>query len=77
MSKVLKLAVLACVTEEPTGNCSCAGTSCSMDARFQGPVGTWDVSGVGSMYRLFYSYGQFNGDISVWDTSKVTAMGSM
>ena len=45
----LKAAVVKCVEEEPTGNCTCAGTSCSADPRFQGPIGTWDVSGVEDM----------------------------
>ena len=73
----LKAAVVKCVTEDPTGGCDCAGTSCSTDARFQGEIGTWDVSGVDNMYRLFYTYGQFNQDISVWDTSSVTTMQDM
>ena len=74
----LKAAVEKCVEEDPTGGCECAGTSCSPDARFQGKIGTWDVSGVESMYRLFYKdYGQFNGDISQWDTSSVTRMDGM
>ena len=45
----LKAAVVKCVTEDPTGGCECAGTSCSTDARFQGEIGTWDVSGVADM----------------------------
>ena len=73
----LKAAVVKCVEEDPTGGCECAGTSCSTDARFQGRIGTWDVSGVGDMKALFYTYGQFNQDISAWDTSSVTTMRSM
>ena len=80
----LKAAVVKCVKEEPTGNCACAGTSCSTDARFQGPIGTWDVSGVEDMKSLFETrdsnsctiYCDFNGNISAWDTSSVTTMWS-
>ena len=69
---VLKAAVVKCVGEDATGNCECAGTSCSTDSRFQGRIGTWDVSGVAGMHRLFYTansgactiYCDFNGDIS-------------
>ena len=81
----LKAAVVKCVEEDPTGGCACAGTSCSADARFQGSIGTWDVSGVKDMDKLFYTansaactiYCDFNGDISVWDTSSVTTMHGM
>ena len=73
----LKAAVVNCVGQDPTGGCECAGTSCSTDKRFQGKIGTWDVSGADNMYRLFYTYGQFNQDISVWDTSSVTTMQDM
>ena len=80
----LKAAVVKCVTEDPTGGCACAGTSCSTDARFQGKIGTWDVSGVEDMYQLFYTggsgactiYCDFDGNISAWDTSSVTTMWS-
>ena len=85
VSEELKAAVVKCVSEEPMGNCSCAGMSCSTDARFQGEIGTWDVSGVTNMLKLFYTYGSnkctiycdFNGDISEWDTSSVTRMDRM
>ena len=81
----LKAAVVNCVGQDPTGGCECAGTSCSTDARFQGRIGTWDVSGVAGMHRLFYTansgactiYCDFNGDISKWDTSSVTDMDTM
>ena len=81
----LKAAVVKCVTEEPTGNCACAGTSCSTDARFQGPIGTWDVSRVRNMEMLFYTgnthacsiYCDFNGNISAWDTSSVKKVDHM
>ena len=73
------------MTEEPTGNCSCAGTPCSTDPRFQGKIGTWDVSGVEDMENLLYTansgactiYCDFNGDISEWDTSSVMEMDHM
>ena len=74
---VLKAAVVKCVGEDATGNCECAGTSCSTDARFQGRIGTWDVSGVTDMDELFNNYRSFNGDISEWDTSSVTYMVEM
>ena len=69
----LKAAAVKCVEEDPTGACECAGTSCSTDVRFQGRIGTWDVSRVEDMYVLFYTYGtnkctiycDFNQDISV------------
>ena len=81
----LKAAVVKCVKEEPTGNCACAGTSCSTDARFQGPIGTWDVSRVRNMEKLFYTgnthacsiYCDFNADISKWDTSSVKKVDHM
>ena len=78
----LKAAVVACVGQSAAGNCACAGTSCSSNPRLTGPIGTWDVSGVTSMYILFYTspsgactiFCNFNGDISGWDTSSVKAM---
>ena len=48
----LKAAVVKCVEEDPTGNCTCAGTTCSTDARFQGPIGTWDTSSVTNMRKM-------------------------
>ena len=48
----LKAAVDNCVAEDATGACACAGTSCSTDSRFQGPIGTWDVSGVTDMMDM-------------------------
>ena len=40
-----------------------------------GPLPEWDVSSVDSLESLFELKGDFNGDISKWDTSKVRAMG--
>ena len=41
-----------------------------------GPLPEWDVSFVLDLDGLFKSKGDFNGDISKWDTSKVTSMHS-
>ena len=81
----LKAAVVACVGQSATGNCACTGTSCSSNPSFTGPIGTWDVSGVTSMYALFETqasttctiYCDFNQNITVWDTSSVTDMAYM
>ena len=42
-----------------------------------GPIGTWDVSAVTYMYKLFDHKTNFNEDISGWDVSKVTKMTAM
>ena len=42
-----------------------------------GLIGTWDVSGVTSMYDLFFNKSSFNEDISDWDVSKVRNMATM
>jgi surface protein len=42
-----------------------------------GPIGTWDVSAVTYMYKLFDHKTNFNEDISGWDVSNVTDMGNM
>ena len=76
-SKALKAAVVKCLGESATGDCECAGTSCSPDPRFRGQIGTWDVSGVKSMAKLFEANASFVADISAWDTSSVTDMGNM
>tara|TARA_Y100000389_G_scaffold165098_1_gene169138 strand:+ start:330 stop:1571 length:1242 start_codon:yes stop_codon:yes gene_type:complete len=39
-----------------------------------GPISDWDVSGVTSMFGLFYGCTEFNKDISSWDVSNVTNM---
>ena len=42
-----------------------------------GPIGTWDVSAVTNMYKLFHQKTNFNEDISGWNVSNVTDMGNM
>ena len=42
-----------------------------------GPISSWGVSAITSMYQLFYNLAQFNADISSWDTSGVTDMSYM
>ena len=42
-----------------------------------GPISSWGVSAITSMYQLFYGLGDFNADISSWNTSGVTDMGFM
>merc|ERR1711964_152799 len=46
-----------------------------------GPIGSWDVSAVTDMSKLFdgnpYIMKKFNGDISKWDVSRVTNMYAM
>jgi surface protein len=46
-------------------------------AETYGEIGTWDVSSVTNMNRLFSSKGNFNADIFGWDVSSVTDMASM
>jgi surface protein len=41
------------------------------------PIGTWDVSRVTNMYRLFMYWRKFNEDIGEWDTRRVTNMSQM
>ena len=85
LSQVLEAAAVKCAEEEPTGNCTCVGTSCSDDPRFRGPIGGWNVSGVTDMVQLFNTdgssacttYCEFDGDISAWDVSSVTNMYGM
>ena len=42
-----------------------------------GPIGTWDVSRVTYMSRLFYNAKRFCGDLSKWDVSNVKDMSEM
>ena len=44
---------------------------------FNGPIGNWDVSGVGNMDLIFYQSSSFNQPIGNWNTSNVTSMTSM
>jgi surface protein len=46
-------------------------------AETYGEIGTWDVSSVTNMNRLFSSKGNFNADIFGWDVSSVTDMALM
>jgi surface protein len=41
------------------------------------PIGSWDVSKVTNMSRLFHGASRFNQDISGWDVSNVTNMSEM
>ena len=41
------------------------------------PIGTWDVSHVTDMNKMFYGALEFHGDISKWDVSRVTDMAYM
>ena len=42
-----------------------------------GPISSWDISAITSMYQLFYNLGDFNANISAWNTSGVTDMSDM
>ena len=42
-----------------------------------GPISSWGVSAITSMYQLFYNLGNFNADVSAWNTSGVTDMSYM
>jgi hypothetical protein len=48
----------------------CAGT-------FDPPIGSWDVSGVFDMSRLFAGWTRFNRPIGAWDTRNVRSMRGM
>ena len=43
---------------------------------FNQDIGSWNVSNVTRMYRMFYAT-SFNQDIGAWDVSNVTNMGGM
>ena len=44
---------------------------------FNQNIGSWDVSNVKNMYRMFATTDKFNGDIGSWDVSNVTDMSEM
>ena len=64
----LKGAVDACLKLSPKGKCSISP---------HGPIGTWDVSRVTDMSRMFARAKFFNSDVSKWDVSRVKNMRSM
>ena len=64
----LKSAVDACLKLSPKGKCSTSP---------HGPIGTWDVSRVTDMSRMFARAKFFDSDVSRWDVSRVKNMRSM
>ena len=64
----LKTAVLACLKLSSRGRCPNGPN---------GAMGTWDVSRVTDMSRLFSGMSKFDEDISDWDVSRVTDMQGM
>lgn len=47
------------------------------NSSFNGDIGSWDVSSVITMSRMFYNATSFNQDINSWITSNVTSMEQM
>ena len=64
----LKSAVGACLKLSPKGKCVKGP---------HGPIGTWDVSRVTDMSRMFARAKFFDNDLSKWDVSKVKDMRGM
>ena len=64
----LKSAVDACLKLSPKGKCF---------TRPNGPIGTWDVSRVTDMSRMFARAKFFDSDVSKWDVSRVKNMNAM
>ena len=61
----LKRAVDACLKLSLRGNCTTGS---------HGPIGSWDVSTVTDMNKMFFYAQSFNQDLSAWDVSAVTDM---
>jgi len=64
----LRNAVDACLKVSPKGKCSKGP---------HGPIGTWDVSRVTDMSRMFARAKFFSSDVSKWDVSRVKNMRGM
>ena len=64
----LKSAVDACLKLSPKGRCL---------KGLQGAIGTWDVSRVTDMSRMFARAKFFNSELSRWDVSRVKDMRGM
>ena len=64
----LQNAVGSCLKLSPRGKCSTGP---------HGPIGTWDVSRVIDMSRLFSGAKLFDADISKWDVSRAKDMNGM
>jgi surface protein len=70
-----KTALAKCLAETQDGSCPIfAASNDATTGNPYGVMGDWDMSAVTNMDKLFYSYGQFNQDISKWDTGAVTSM---
>ena len=55
-----RAAVIACIKLSAVGNCAKGP---------DGPIGSWNVSRVTNMEKMFNNARSFNGDISKWDVS--------